>query len=80
MFSATGGVNTHKGGIFSLGLLCAAAGRLAAQGEPLTPTTLCMTVSAMARGIVARELAHGAAGGDGGRAFVSPVWSDRRAR
>ncbi|EPE7077241.1 triphosphoribosyl-dephospho-CoA synthase CitG [Cronobacter sakazakii] len=59
MFSATGGVNTHKGGIFSLGLLCTAAGRLAAQGEPLTPITLCMTVSAMARGIVARELAHG---------------------
>ncbi|WP_256738275.1 triphosphoribosyl-dephospho-CoA synthase, partial [Cronobacter sakazakii] len=59
MFSATGGVNTHKGGIFSLGLLCAAAGRLAAQGESLTPTALCMTVSAMTRGIVARELAHG---------------------
>ncbi|EOI5728278.1 triphosphoribosyl-dephospho-CoA synthase CitG [Cronobacter malonaticus] len=59
MFSATGGVNTHKGGIFSLGLLCAAAGRLAAQGEPLTPIALCMTVSAMTRGMVARELAHG---------------------
>jgi len=27
MFAATGGVNTHKGAIFSLGLLCAAAGR-----------------------------------------------------
>ncbi|ELY2781722.1 triphosphoribosyl-dephospho-CoA synthase CitG [Cronobacter turicensis] len=59
MFSATGGVNTHKGSIFSLGLLCAAAGRLAAQGEPLTQTTLCMTVSALTRGLVARELAHG---------------------
>ncbi|EOC1350353.1 triphosphoribosyl-dephospho-CoA synthase CitG [Cronobacter dublinensis] len=59
MFSATGGVNTHKGGIFSLGLLCAAAGRLSAKGEPLSATTLCMTVSAMTRGIVVRELAHG---------------------
>lgn len=29
MFAATGGVNTHKGAIFSLGILCAAAGRLA---------------------------------------------------
>ena len=29
MLSATGGVNTHKGAIFSMGLLCAAAGRIA---------------------------------------------------
>ncbi|MDO5391814.1 MAG: citrate lyase holo-[acyl-carrier protein] synthase [Eubacteriales bacterium] len=28
MFSATGGVNTHKGAIFSVGILCAALGRL----------------------------------------------------
>lgn len=37
MFHATGGVNTHKGGIFSLGLLCAVVGRLAAQGVSLDP-------------------------------------------
>lgn len=30
MLQATGGVNTHKGAIFSLGLVCAAAGRLSA--------------------------------------------------
>ena len=28
MFAATGGVNTHKGSIFTLSLLCAAAGRI----------------------------------------------------
>lgn len=30
MFAATGGINTHKGAIFSVGILCAAAARCAA--------------------------------------------------
>ena len=34
MFSATGGVNTHKGAVFSLGLLCAALGNLSTAEEP----------------------------------------------
>lgn len=32
MFSATGGVNTHKGAVFSLGLLCAAVGAVLSGG------------------------------------------------
>ncbi len=39
MFAATGGINTHKGLIFSMGLLCAGAGRLAAAGASLAPQT-----------------------------------------
>ena len=57
MFAATDGVNTHKGGIFSLGLLSFAAGRLRGVGWQLSADALCNEVSAICRGLVARELA-----------------------
>lgn len=55
MFAATGGVNTHKGLVFSLGLLCAAAGILAARHETLTAEACAREAAAIARGIVARD-------------------------
>ncbi|MFD1804336.1 triphosphoribosyl-dephospho-CoA synthase CitG [Mixta tenebrionis] len=56
MFNATGGINTHKGGVFSLGLLCAAAGRLASGGRPLNQRALCREISAICTGLVDGEL------------------------
>ena len=56
MFDATGGINTHKGAIFSLGLLCAAAGRLANRAQRLTRQRLCRETSAICAGLVEREL------------------------
>lgn len=40
MLRATRGINTHRGAIFSLGLLCASAGRARAQGMAITPASL----------------------------------------
>lgn len=56
MYAATNGVNTHKGALFSLGLLCAACGRLQAQNRPLTAETLCDTAAQMTAGITQREM------------------------
>ncbi|PJR65779.1 triphosphoribosyl-dephospho-CoA synthase CitG [Raoultella sp. T31] len=53
MYAATGGVNTHKGGIFSLGLLCFAAGIV----REVTASSLCSEVGMLCQGLVACELA-----------------------
>ena len=54
MYQTTNGVNTHKGSIFSMGILCAAAGRLTqAQRKPKALSELCKE---MTQGLVDREL------------------------
>ncbi len=55
MLTATGNVNTHKGLIFSLGLLCACAGYQYAHGLPLTVDQL-LELAAQAAGELTEEL------------------------
>ena len=55
MLKATGGVNTHKGAIFSMGLLCAAAGRLSP--DQWSAENLLSACAAMAKGIVETDFA-----------------------
>ena len=56
MMQATGRVNTHKGAIFSLGLLCTAAGRLMATEAELNRERICSEVASICAGVVEREL------------------------
>ena len=55
MYQATNGVNTHKGCIFSLGILCAAAGRLVATER--NPQNILYVCKQIAKGITG-ELAN----------------------
>ncbi len=45
MLLATGGINTHRGALFSLGLLAAAGGRLAALKQPVDSVSVAALVS-----------------------------------
>ena len=68
MFLATTGVNTHQGAIFILGVLCAAAGRLAAEGAPLSPEGVCREAGRFCAGMEG-ELADPAADSHGARCY-----------
>ncbi|CRY53390.1 MULTISPECIES: triphosphoribosyl-dephospho-CoA synthase CitG [Yersinia] len=56
MFRATGGVNTHKGSVFSLGLICCALGRLKARAEQIDAEAVCQEVAHLCSGLTQREL------------------------
>ena len=57
MFQATNGINTHKGEIFSLGLLSACAGYLAGKGLATTPENISSTAARMCEGLCERDFA-----------------------
>ncbi len=54
MFSATKGINTHKGAVFSMGILCAALGRLPKE-QWKQPDTILNECSAMTAGLTAAD-------------------------
>lgn len=54
MLNATGGVNTHKGAIFSIGILCGAAGRLGAAAMH-DPEGILLECAAMTAGLSAGD-------------------------
>lgn len=56
MFAATSGVNTHKGMIFSMGLMAAGAGRVLGRGGAVTPEAVAQAAASFVRGIVAKDL------------------------
>ncbi|MEZ7137929.1 triphosphoribosyl-dephospho-CoA synthase CitG [Komagataeibacter sp. SM21] len=55
MFQKTGGINTHKGSIFSLGLLCGAAGRVVAGGQKLGIERICTEVAYISKDITLND-------------------------
>ncbi|MBZ8132409.1 triphosphoribosyl-dephospho-CoA synthase MdcB [Afifella sp. IM 167] len=61
LLSATGGVNTQRGFLFSAGILSAAAGHLGRDGDGFDTGSLFATAALMSEGLCARELT-GAAG------------------
>lgn len=68
MLAATGGVNTHKGAIFSLGLACGALGRLDREDWG-KPDRVLAQVAAMTAGAVQRELAGSGGAATAGERF-----------
>lgn len=47
MYRATGGINTHKGAIYTLGILCGAVGRLWTPEAPIAPTEAILSQCAL---------------------------------
>lgn len=56
MLDATNGVNTHKGAVFSIGITCAALGRLN-RAEWCDPARVLQEVAAMTKGLTQQDLA-----------------------
>lgn len=70
MYRATKGVNTHKGAIFTMGILCGAAGRLWDPASHWDPAALLKEVSAMTRNAMEEDLRRGSEDTAGQRLYA----------
>ncbi len=64
MLAATNGVNTHKGALFLIGVLCYSAGHCAGNEIPLLPETVCSVAARVCSGVT------GELGETAGRAYA----------
>jgi len=70
MLAATGGVNTHKGAVYTLGILCAAVARLRHMGELLSAADRVFSLCAQIAGTAAEgDLTHAPADTAGLRCY-----------
>ena len=71
MLLATGSVNTHKGAVFSMGILCAAIGAQSFENRK-DPKKILQTCGEMTRGMVSRDLKRNCTSHSGASKRASP--------
>lgn len=69
MFEATKGINTHKGMIFILALICGAYGTLYHQKKQITKESLSQTIKELSNGLVNEDLQKQKPSSNGARFF-----------
>lgn len=71
MYNATGGVNTHKGLIYSMGILCASAGRLWSPETPFADVSkICMESANIVKNAVKKDFEQIETTTAGGRLYL----------
>ena len=71
MYDATGGINTHKGAIYSMGILCASIGRLWIAETPFSPASdICRESARMVKKAVQKDFEEIDKSTAGGRLYL----------